>query len=655
MKKVVVLILVMLTAAMFFVSYGENANDNALSISGLPDSGIVCEETYYPIAAMFDGKHAECNWTISDPAAARISSAKKLFINNIDKPIKFMLTAEYEEEGVTACVEITAVPAAKSIRIWYEGKNEDSGALCAELSEGPVQFALVGIALPNEAGAALTWMSTNEDVATVDADGNVTVVGSGSAKITVNTVNKKQAEITVYGYYAPTSVVISAPNELALKDTAMLECIVYPEKAKGARLSFTSSDEKTISVNGKGEIRALRAGTAEITVSASNGVSSSVMIECYKPVSLLSIDSIPIIAVGETRQLNVTVMPTDAKYKEVKFASKTPEIADVDENGYITGKSDGTARIIVRSSNGIVAEKNVRVKFVRLKSLVNDSYFESLTPGETLAYPVSFNPVNASNRKLFFESRNPDIASVDENGIITAHTMGRTEIICKSESAACEEITLNIRVKSGEDALPLEGIIVGLNPGHQITRDYTQLPVGPGWKQTKNANSGYVIGIKTGIPEYQITLDVSLILREKLEALGAKVVMTRTANDVKINNIERALMLNEAGCDIALQVHCNNSAERWRKGFFVFTKVKDLESQAIGDQIYIGTHEAAGTDISYCRRHDGYMSLNWSTTPAVLLELGYMSNPQEDVLLSTSEYQELLADGIAKGLVYYFN
>ena len=343
------------------------------------------------------------------------------------------------------------------------------------------------------------------------------------------------------------------------------------------------------------------------------------------------------------------------KYKELTYYSEKPEVAAVDEYGNVTGIKEGTAIIGVRSGNGIVTEKSIKVKYVALKSLVNDAFFESLLPGETASYPVAFHPANATNREVSFESRDPQIASVDASGIITAHTAGRTEIYCRSEAKSIDPITLIVRVLEDESVLPLEGIIVGINPGHQITRDYTQLPVAPGSSKTKNANSGNVIGVKTKNPEYQVALDVSMILKEKLEALGATVVMTRTRNDVKINNIDRAKMLNEAGCDIALQIHCNNSDDEWRTGFFAYTKSKDLQSQAIGDYIYIGTSEVAGTEISECNLYDGYMSLNWSTTPAVLLELGYMSNPEEDVLLGTPEYQELLAEGIVKGLVYYFD
>ncbi|MBR3928548.1 MAG: Ig-like domain-containing protein [Clostridia bacterium] len=655
MKKGIVLMLAAVALFMCCAAFSETAYNDRLTITGLPEDGFLCEETYYTVVASLDGKKVDCQWRVSDSGAARISSTKRLFTKNVDRAASFVLTAEHEATGICASAELTVVPNAKSVRIEYNGSAVSSGELSAELSGGAVQLALFGVVSPKEAGVALDWTSSDESVAEVDDGGLVTVKGKGKAKITVKTINGKSASITVYGYYEPKSISLSAPSELAVKETATLSVTVEPAEAESTRLKYTSSDDKTIQVNQKGEVRALRAGTAEITVSASNGVSASVLVECYKPVSALSFEDVQTIAVGETRHLAVTVKPQDAKYRAVSFYSKTPEIASVDEYGNVTGISEGTARIVAEASNGVKQEKSVRIKFVSVKSLVIGSYFEALLPGETLMFPVMLNPANASNSKLFFESSAPEVASVDENGAITAHAEGRARIICSSESKSCAPVQMTVRVKKDADVLPLEGVIVGLNPGHQITRDYTQLPVAPGSKQTKNANSGYAIGVKTRNPEYQITLEVSLILRDKLEALGATVVMTRTTNDVKINNIERAKMLNEVGCDIALQIHCNNNSERWRTGFFAYAKSKDLESQAIGDQIYIGTHEEAGTGISYVRRYDGYMSLNWSETPTVLLELGYMSNPEEDVLLGTREYQEQLAEGIAKGLVYYFD
>ena len=653
MKRMVILLAAVISVLMLFSAVGENSGEDTFVITGLPESGLLSEEAYYPISALLNGEKVECEWSVSNSKAARISTAKKLKTSDVKSAISFTLTAEHEETGLTATVDLTLVPNAKSIKIEYNGKTQSSFELSAELTNGPVEFALSGVVSPKEAGAALVWTSSDENVATVNSDGLVALIGAGSATITVSTANEKQAEALVSGYYLPESITLDAPEDLAVKDTAKIMCTVYPEKAAQSPLKYVSSDEKTISVNQKGEIKALRAGTCEITVTSLNGISESVTIECYKPVSSLSITDSFYVAVGETKPIPVTVKPDDAKYKELTYYSEKPEVATVDEYGNVTGIKEGTAIIGARSVNGIVTEKSIKVKYVALKSLVNDAFFESLLPGETVPYPVVFNPANATNREVFFESRDPQIASVDENGIITAHTAGRTEIHCEAKSM--DPITLIVRVLEDESVLPLEGIIVGINPGHQITRDFTQLPVAPGSSKTKNANSGYVIGVKTKNPEYQVTLDVSMKLKEKLEALGATVVMTRTTNDVKINNIDRAKMLNEAGCDIALQIHCNNSDNERKTGFLVYTKSKDLQSQAIGDYIYIGTSEVAGTEISECKLNDGYMSLNWSTTPAVLLELGYMSNPEEDVLLGTPEYQELLAEGIAKGLVCYFD
>ena len=649
----VILLAAVISVLMLFSAAGENSGEDTFVITGLPESGLLSEEAYYPISALLNGEKVECEWSVSNSKAARISTAKKLKTSDVKSAISFTLTAEHEETGLTATVDLTLVPNAKSIKIEYNGKTQSSFELSAELTNGPVEFALSGVVSPKEAGAALVWTSSDENVATVNSDGLVALIGAGSATITVSTANEKQAEALVSGYYLPESITLDAPEDLAVKDTAKIVCTIYPEKAAQSPLKYVSSDEKTISVNQKGEIKALRAGTCEITVTSLNGISQSVTIECFKPVSSLSITDSFYVAVGETKPIPVTVKPDDAKYKELTYYSEKPEVATVDEYGNVTGIKEGTAIIGARSVNGIVTEKSIKVKYVALKSLVNDAFFESLLPGETVPYPVAYNPANATNREVFFESRDPQIASVDENGIITAHTAGRTEIYCEAKSMA--PITLIVRVLEDESVLPLEDIIVGINPGHQITRDFTQLPVAPGSSKTKNANSGYVIGVKTKNPEYQVTLDVSLKLKEKLEALGATVVMTRTTNDVKINNIDRAKMLNEAECDIALQIHCNNSDNERKTGFLVYTKSKDLQSQAIGDYIYIGTSEVAGTEISECKLNDGYMSLNWSTTPAVLLELGYMSNPEEDVLLGTPEYQELLAEGIVKGLVYYFD
>ena len=101
--------------------------------------------------------------------------------------------------------------------------------------------------------------------------------------------------------------------------------------------------------------------------------------------------------------------------------------------------------------------------------------------------------------------------------------------------------------------------LIAIDAGHQGQGNFGQEPIGPGASETKNKVAAGTSGRTTGVPEYQLTLDISLQLRDALEEKGYQVLMIRETNDVDISNAERAQMANEAGADVFIRIHANGS------------------------------------------------------------------------------------------------
>jgi len=203
----------------------------------------------------------------------------------------------------------------------------------------------------------------------------------------------------------------------------------------------------------------------------------------------------------------------------------------------------------------------------------------------------------------------------------------------------------------------LAGLKIGIDPGHQAHANTQKEAVAPGSKEKKAKVAAGTSGRKTGIPEYITVLEISLKLRDSLEALGCEVYMTRESHDVDISNQERAFMMNELDVDLVLRIHCDGSSTKSANGIGMFvrkTGAKQEESEAAARVLLDAMCEATGAKKRGVSLRDTYTMNNFSTVPCILVECGFMTNHEEDVKLNTPEYQQKLADGMVEGICRYF-
>lgn len=208
------------------------------------------------------------------------------------------------------------------------------------------------------------------------------------------------------------------------------------------------------------------------------------------------------------------------------------------------------------------------------------------------------------------------------------------------------------------------GHIVGIDPGHQsenIDMSATE-PNGPGSSTMKAKASTGTSGSFSGLPEYQLNLNVSLLLRDILEQRGYQVVMTRTDNDTAISNKERAELVASKGAEICVRIHANGDDSSGVSG--ALTMCPSQQNPYVSS-LYDSSNRLSRCIIdSYCAATgfqnrgiiytDSMTGINWSTIPVTIVEMGFMTNQNDDLKMADSSFQQTMAEGIANGVDAYF-
>lgn len=227
--------------------------------------------------------------------------------------------------------------------------------------------------------------------------------------------------------------------------------------------------------------------------------------------------------------------------------------------------------------------------------------------------------------------------------------------------------------QAGEEVVPVltpeeqellgTGKKVAIDPGHQAKGNSEQEPIGPGASQTKAKVASGTSGRTTGVAEYELNLAVALKLKEELSKRGYEVFMIRESHDVNISNAERAKMAAESGGDILIRIHANGSENSGVSGALTMAPSQANpymegsmveQCQKLSKEIIEAFCEATGANNQGVYQTDEMSGLNWCTIPATIVEMGYMTNPEEDTRMQTEEYQELMVQGMANGIDRYF-
>lgn len=300
------------------------------------------------------------------------------------------------------------------------------------------EFTLSANIFPaNATDKSVAWSSSDPNVIKVDENGKVTAVGSGKATIFAKT-GDLTASCTVSCMVPVESITVPETLELEIGDEAQLEAVVNPAEATNKTLYFASSRPKVLTIDENGMMFAVSEGSADITVTSEyDGNIIAVCKVTVVPVALADIEITEALSVYETMDaaIEIKFTPENTTNKKVIYTSGNTSVATVDENGIVTGVSEGETDIIVTTDDGGVAKTcHVTVMAAtHVESIDFAAKQAEMMIAQTLSFDVNIFPAEADNHKLIYTSSNEAVAVVDPvTGAVKAVGEGSATITATS-------------------------------------------------------------------------------------------------------------------------------------------------------------------------------------------------------------------------------
>ena len=502
----------------------------------------------------------------------------------IAKDVNEWLATTSEHDGFVDLTEISANPLDRdSMYTEYSVDGMNPSENCQRLWANYIPRSLIGVGsktagvrieereaalyagkekqiiakvIPESASdKSLTWSSSNPEVATVDENGVVKAVSSGTAVITCKTVSGGfTASCTIRVTTKPESIMLNyTERDIYSTKSVVLEAIVSPAGADDKGVKWSSSNKLVATVDQNGKVTGVGTGSATITATTNVGgltavcivhvtsktqVSSVVITENGNPITskTLYINDNPKTA------FKYTISPTNATFKDVVWSSSNSKVVSVDQLGNIKGLAEGVATIKCKSEDNPYAFATCTV-YVKVKvmgvEISNNEISVVATKSKTLTAKVL--PANATNQKLVWSSSDESIAKVDANGKVTGVKAGTAYITVKAGngrfSATCK-VTVKKVIYS--QSIKLNKTSLSLQDGKKYELEATVYPESTTTKKVTWSSSNTKVAKVDSYGEVTAVAPGTAYIYCKTNDTGVTAKCKVTVKEVKLTSISFA-------------------------------------------------------------------------------------------------------------------
>ena len=400
--------------------------------------------------ATADPEPSETLEATAEPEASAIPEA-------VAEPEATAIPEATVEPEVTAAPEATAIPevtvlaAAETVA----AKAPVSAPKAMSFPKKSLKMGRgerVGMAVRTPDGAPVTgvkYVSSKPRVVEVDANGTLRARKKGSAKITATAGNGVKCTMKVK--------VLKAPRKVKLTKKSLEVCIGEAGKLKtklpaktASSITWTSSNPGVATVDAVGNVKGVAAGTAVITAATFNGKKAKCTVKVLngRAPSRLTFDSNTIYMAPKT-QLQLRPHLGEGETTRYTFTTDKKKVAAVNGSGLVTAKKKGTARIVVKTHNGL--KYRLFIKVVKAPGSVKlSSNTLTLIAGHGASLKATL--PSGTSSSITWKSANAAVASVDGAGNVKALGEGTTQITATTFNGKTAVCTVTVVTPTSEAA-----------------------------------------------------------------------------------------------------------------------------------------------------------------------------------------------------------